>query len=592
MKSSRKRCPHGCVKKRQSSKKTTKKSSRKRKKSSRKKRPRVYKMTRVELTNLKKGQRRLTKIFKFFDKVCRENGIKYWLNGGTLIGAVRHKGWIPHDADIDVSMTNRDFKKLQKVMYKTKLPNGMWFQDEKTDPYYEEARNPDIWAKLRDLNLAYVDEKDHSIHNGIQLDIFVFTKKGKKLIVEHEYQAPDIFNYKYSDIFPLKEIKFQGFPVYVQKNYKSFLKKIYGAEVPPELPLKKCYPHEGRIGKTQKWQKEKYDWLYSKRHRFSMNGGFGDSSGGFGDSSGGFGGFGGFGGGLPTFGGFGGFGGAPLLSRESSGKNMKKVSTIQRLLSRMIKTVNRSHHSSFKQFGLQFLKGNIPQDSTLNSDDCFGYLQSRDKELIGSILAIDKKENKEAGLLILSYDTDFDLLVFSFMCTAKDYRKRNLAILTAIPPMILVLKNPNLVNGIVAATVTIMRGVREVPSKKLLTDKLNFSYTNSGIGPPTMLLHNPYRLIAKCTCPEFILKNRTNYENFLQIYPRFPNTISLLGRKKYNVFLFTRGAKPLRISDLPLFQKTLNRFIKGKSWVSIFYGSQLAKAGKKASRKRTKQKKR
>ena len=586
MKSSRKRCPHGCVKKRQSSKKTTKKSSRKRKKSSRKKRPRVYKMTQVELTNLKKGQRRLTKIFKFFDKVCRENGIKYWLNGGTLIGAVRHKGWIPHDADIDVSMTNRDFKKLQKVMYKTKLPNGMWFQDEKTDPYYEEARNPDIWAKLRDLNLAYVDEKDHSIHNGIQLDIFVFTKKGKKLIVEHEYQAPDIFNYKYSDIFPLKEIKFQGFPVYVQKNYKSFLKKIYGAEVPPELPLKKCYPHEGRIGKTQKWQKEKYDWLYSKRHRFSMNGGFGDSSGGFGDSSGGFG---GFGGALPTF---GGFGGAPLLSRESSGKNMKKVSTIQRLLSRMIKTVNRSHHSSFKQFGLQFLKGNIPQDSTLNSDDCFGYLQSRDKELIGSILAIDKKENKEAGLLILSYDTDFDLLVFSFMCTAKDYRKRNLAILTAIPPMILVLKNPNLVNGIVAATVTIMRGVREVPSKKLLTDKLNFSYTNSGIGPPTMLLHNPHRLIAKCTCPEFILKNRTNYENFLQIYPRFPNTISLLGRKKYNVFLFTRGAKPLRISDLPLFQKTLNRFIKGKSWVSIFYGSQLAKAGKKASRKRTKQKKR
>ena len=264
MKSSRKRCPTGCVKKRQSSKKTTKKSSRKRKKSPGKKRPRVYKLKPAELTNLKKGQRRLTKIFKFFDKVCRENGIKYWLNGGTLIGAVRHKGWIPHDADIDVSMTNRDFKKLQKVMYKTKLSNVMWFQDEKTDPYYEEARNPDIWGKMRDLNLSYVDEKDHSIHNGIQLDIFVFTKKKNKLLVE-QGAAPDIFDMKYSDVFPLKEIKFQGFPVYVQKNYKAFLKKVYGAEVPPELPLKKCYPHEGRIGKTQKWQKEKYNWLYSKR---------------------------------------------------------------------------------------------------------------------------------------------------------------------------------------------------------------------------------------------------------------------------------------------------------------------------------------
>ena len=101
MKSSRKRCPHGCVKKRQSSKKTTKKSSRKRKKSPGKKRPRVYKLKPTELTNLKKGQRRLTKIFKFFDKVCRENGIKYWLNGGTLIGAVRHKGMIPWDDDAE-----------------------------------------------------------------------------------------------------------------------------------------------------------------------------------------------------------------------------------------------------------------------------------------------------------------------------------------------------------------------------------------------------------------------------------------------------------------------------------------------------------
>ena len=67
MKTSRKRCPPGCAKKRQSSRKATKKSSRKRKKSPGKKRPRVYKLKPAELTNLKKGQRRLTKIFKFFE---------------------------------------------------------------------------------------------------------------------------------------------------------------------------------------------------------------------------------------------------------------------------------------------------------------------------------------------------------------------------------------------------------------------------------------------------------------------------------------------------------------------------------------------
>lgn len=513
-------------------------------------------MTRVELTNLKKGQRRLTKIFKFFDKVCRENGIKYWLNGGTLIGAVRHKGWIPHDADIDVSMTNRDFKKLQKVMYKTKLPNGMWFQDEKTDPYYEEARNPDIWAKLRDLNLAYVDEKDHSIHNGIQLDIFVFTKKGKKLIVEHEYQAPDIFNYKYSDIFPLKEIKFQGFPVYVQKNYKSFLKKIYGAEVPPELPLKKCYPHEGRIGKTQKWQKEKYDWLYSKRHRFSMNGGSDAApamSSTFTPPS--------------TFDddGFG---------EESSQKeleNKKKVNILRKILRIAVREVDKNKRRSFKKFELKFLK-DLPPDSVLGTSDCFGYKPDPSRKmLIGTIIIKDTSNGKIASLLILSYDIDYDLIDFSFMCTATRYRRLKLSTLTTIPPMIVALANPDLVNGVVASTITRMneetiqreQGQFIAPSKRLFINKLNFSYLQlDGLLAPNMVLKDPNKLIAKCSCSDFLRKNRANYRHFLGKYKSEGKnfTIDIIYRN-YNVFLFTSGSEPLEISDLPLFQRTLAAYI-------------------------------
>ena len=570
MKSSRKRCPPGCVKKRQSSKKATKKSSRKRKKSPGKKRPRVYKLKPAELTNLKKGQRRLTKIFKFFDKVCRENGIKYWLNGGTLIGAVRHKGWIPHDADIDVSMTNHDFKKLQKVMYKTKLPNGMWFQDEKTDPYYEEARNPDIWAKLRDLNLAYVDEKDHSIHNGIQLDIFVFTKKGKKLIVEHEYQAPDIFNYKYSDIFPLKELKFQGFPVYVQKNYKSFLKKIYGAEVPPELPLKKCYPHEGRIGKTQKWQKDKYNWLYSKRHKFSMNGGSdaapmpptftpppaygGGGGGGFSNL-------------------YSGFGGGDFFEELNPKEleNKKKVNILRKILSIAVREVDKNKHRRFKKFRLKFLK-DLPLDSVLGTSDCFGYKPEPSKKmLIGTIIIKDTSNDEIASLLILSYDIDYDLIDFSFMCTATRYRKRKLSTLSTIPPMIAILANPDLVNGAVASTITRMdkktiqldQGQFVAPSKRLFTNKLNFSYLQlDGLLAPNMVLKDPNRLIAKCSCPDFLRKNRANYQHFLDKYKsEGKNFISDIIYRNYDVFLFTSGSEPLEISDLPLFQRTLNDYI-------------------------------
>jgi len=575
MKSSRKRCPPGCVKKRQSSKKATKKSSRKRKKSPGKKRPRVYKLKPTELTNLKKGQRRLTKIFKFFDKVCRENGIKYWLNGGTLIGAVRHKGWIPHDADIDVSMTDRDFKKLQKVMYKTKLPNGMWFQDEKTDPYYEDARNLDIWGKMRDLNLSYVDEKDHSIHNGIQLDIFVFTKRGNKLLVE-QGAAPDIFDMKYSDVFPLKELKFQGFPVYVQKNYKAFLKKVYGAEVPPELPLKKCYPHEGRIGKTQKWQKEKYNWLYSKRHKFSMNGGSdaapmpptftpppaygGGGGGGFSDL------YSGFGGG--DFGG-GDFGGGDFFEELNPKEleNKKKVNILRKILSIAVREVDKNKHRRFKKFRLKFLK-DLPLDSVLGTSDCFGYKPEPSKKmLIGTIIIKDTSNDEIASLLILSYDIDYDLIDFSFMCTATRYRKRKLSTLSTIPPMIVVLANPDLVNGVVASTTTIMdketiqldQGQFIPPSKRLFTNKLNFSYLQlDDLLAPNMVLKNPNRLIAKCSCPEFLRKNRANYRHFLSKYNKFTKDIMY---RNYDVFLFTSGSEPLERSDLPLFQRTLDSYI-------------------------------
>ena len=55
-------------------------------------------------------------LLKKFHKVCSENNIKYSLHGGTLLGAIREKGFIPWDDDIDISITRAEYEKLRKVM--------------------------------------------------------------------------------------------------------------------------------------------------------------------------------------------------------------------------------------------------------------------------------------------------------------------------------------------------------------------------------------------------------------------------------------------------------------------------------------------
>lgn len=69
-----------------------------------------------EGTILRKHQLRMLDMLSYIDTICRENNIKYWLAGGTLLGAVRHQGFIPWDDDVDIELFKEDFDRLLTLL--------------------------------------------------------------------------------------------------------------------------------------------------------------------------------------------------------------------------------------------------------------------------------------------------------------------------------------------------------------------------------------------------------------------------------------------------------------------------------------------
>lgn len=112
-------------------------------------------------------QKHLLILLDHFDKICKENNIRYWLSSGTCLGAVRHEGFIPWDDDIDVEMLREDYLKFVDVF----VPDEDFIlQTYKNDLYYTEP-----FPKLR-LKKTYVNEGRLTplyLNKGVFLDIFV-----------------------------------------------------------------------------------------------------------------------------------------------------------------------------------------------------------------------------------------------------------------------------------------------------------------------------------------------------------------------------------------------------------------------------------
>lgn len=243
-----------------------------------------------KITDIKKIQERLLSMAVIVRDILESSGIKYFITYGTLLGAVRHGGFIPWDDDFDIYLFDEEYDRAIELL-RENLPADLFLEDELSEPKYFHG-----WAHIKDdhsiVEYSLFPGDDAYFHKGLSLDLYraylikdtderkfranehlkyikrkcgkgflsieEFNERSQKLktIIREEseikhgsgdyvYTFPSIYNDRIypEELFPLKKYEFSDTYFLGPANADVFLKRCYGdyMSLPPEEKRKPHY---------------------------------------------------------------------------------------------------------------------------------------------------------------------------------------------------------------------------------------------------------------------------------------------------------------------------------------------------------------
>lgn len=234
--------------------------------------PAVGQMRMIQLANLE--------LLKELDYVCKQNNLTYWLDGGTLLGAVRHKGFIPWDDDIDTIMPRDSYNKIIEAFQNSSRNSEIYAQyvvdstcpatcfikimhkkckylfvdifpldiyGEKLTKNEQIVRTSEIFQIRKKLVKDCANDTDIDIIKVKTMKYMDEIKQSKCDLPESDFiRAIDMahtgknYIHSYETFFPLKEISFEGINFPCINNTDTYLADVYGTNYmgyPPKIGM-------------------------------------------------------------------------------------------------------------------------------------------------------------------------------------------------------------------------------------------------------------------------------------------------------------------------------------------------------------------